>query len=200
IMNQRNIWQRIVGTIVTVVVLGGAIYFFTMSKSQQSAPREAIMLDASSAKSTYKAGEEIRVDAHLKNSGEVDTCVSTMGAGNIRTVSFTRDGESVETRSTPVYFITSFDKMLEVSLVPVKPGESLDIMLSSELDDGLQKQALRTTSLDDGRGIAMFYDIETPGDYQLKLVYEYPGPKSSNCAHVFGEETNIAVVTFTVIP
>jgi len=183
-----------------VVVLGGAIYFFTMSKSQQPAPREAITLDASSDKSTYKAGEEIRVDAHLNNSGEVDTCVSNMGAGNIRAVSFTRDGESVETRSTPVYFITSFDKMLEASLVPIKPGERLDIMLSSELDDGLQKQALRITSLDDGRGIAMFYDTETPGDYQLKLAYEYPGPKSPNCAHVFGEETNTAVVTFTVIP
>src|SRR3989344_2000848 len=129
-MNQRNMWQLIVGTIVMVVVLGGAIYFFTMSKSQQPAPREAITLDA------------------------------------------------------------SFDKMLEARLVPIKPGERLDIMLSSELDDGLQKQALRITSLDDGRGIAMFYDTETPGDYQLKLAYEYPGPKSPNCAHVFGEETN----------
>ena len=198
-MNQRNVWQFIVGAIVMVVVLGGAIYFFTMSKSQQPAPREAITLDASSDKSTYKAGEEVRVDVHLNNSGEVDTCVSNMGAGNIRAVSFTRDGESVETRSTPVYFITSFDKMLEASLILVNPGESLDITLSSELDDGLQKQALRTTSLDDGRGKAMFYDIEPPGDYQLKLVYEYPGPKSPNCAHVFGEETNSAVVTFTVI-
>ena len=199
-MNQRNVWQLIVGAIVMVVVLGSAIYLFTMSKFQQSAPREVITLDAFSDKSTYKTGEEVRVDAHLNNSGEVDTCVSNMGAGNIRAVSFTRDGESVETRSTPVYFITSFDKMLEASLVPIKPGERLDIMLSSELDDGLQKQALRITSLDDGRGIAMFYDTETPGDYQLKLAYEYPGPKSPNCAHVFGEETNTAVVTFTVIP
>ena len=181
--------------IITAVVIVLVAVFFILERTKIS---PEVFLEASTDKMFYESGEEVVLSVSWTNSGSVDTCVSDMDAGSIRFISFTRDGEQVETRSAPSYFITSFIEMLEVSLKTVVPGESMDIVMVSRVDPGLGRQALRTTTLEDGRGIGMFYDVETPGDYNLELIYEYPGPPFAGCPSIFQGATNIVRATFTV--
>lgn len=188
--------KQLLVALATVLVLVAAI-FFVVSRLSSNAK---IGLNVSPDKPSYKTGEEIRFALRLNNSGDAKTCVSDMSAGNVRFVSLTRDGQKVETRSAPSYFIAPLPEMLKASLTPINPGESLDIMLQSMVDEGLGGQALQTTASDDGRGIATFYDVQKPGNYTLEVIYEYPGSKSPDCPSVFKGGTNTASASFTVTP
>ena len=101
-------------------------------------------------------------------------------------------------RSVPADYITAFPKLLEASLRPVGPGESLQITLSSENDPGLGARALSTTVLEDDTGIVTFYNVEEPGRYALELAYLYTGPEFPECDRVFKGPSNTVNVTFTV--
>lgn len=194
-MSKGNMWQIVFGAIVAVLILAGIAYFVV----SKPGPREKITLNVSSDKPTYTAGEKIYLTLQVRNAGEAETCVSDMIAGSsLRFTSFTRDGEPVDTRSAPSDFLISFPKILEASLEPIGAGESVDVTISSSLDPGLGVQALRTTALEDGSGMVTFYNVETPGEYALEMVYEYPGPSRPDCATVFKGSTNIATATFTV--
>lgn len=147
---------------------------------------------------TYNVGEAINLTLRLSNVGDTPTCVSAMSAGSVRFASFTRNDAPTATRSAPSYFIESLPDMLAASLVPLGPGESLDISLTSDVDGGLGTHALRTTALDNGRGITTFYDVGTPGTYAIDAFYEYTGEASSACPNVFRGRTPNTRVTFTV--
>lgn len=191
-ISQKKIW--IVGSVILAVLVALIFIVFLTSSNAE------VGLNVSLDKSSYKAGEEIILALHLDNTGDVRTCISNMGEANIKILSFTRNGQQVETRSAPSYFIAPLDEILGVSLVPINPGENLNISLRSAIDEGLGGQTLRTTALDEGRGLAMFYNVQVPGNYELEIVYKYPGPKSSECPDVFKGETNAASVKFTVTP
>ena len=182
--------------LLAIVLVIGALFFMMFRSGQETKSR--ISLEVSADKPTYTSGEEITLTAKLTNAGSGETCVSNMETASVRVSSLLRDGEEVATRSAVSYFITSFPKMLESSLVPLPSGESLELILESSRDQGLDAQALRTTALRDGRGVAMFYDVETPGSYKLELVYKYQGTASPECADVFEGETNTATVLFNI--
>lgn len=188
----------IIGIVGAALLVAGFMYF-VFGGASRSGSREEITLAVSSDKPTYSAGEEIHLTLQVRNAGEAETCVSDMVAGSsLRFTSFTRDGEPVDMRSTPVEFITSFSKILEASLKPIEAGESTDVKISSSFDPGLGAQAIRTTALEDGSGAGTFYNVETPGDYALEMVYEYPGPSRTDCANVFQGPTNTATASFRV--
>ncbi len=187
--------KHILILLAVIIIAAGA---FFVASNQSSANN--VNLNVSPDKSSYTKSEEITLTLQLTNDGEAETCVSDMSAGSIKFVSFTRNGEEVQTRSAASYFITSFPKMLEASLTTLPPGENLNTEIASSVDRGLGGQALKTTALDNDRGKATFYDVERPGDYEVELVYEYPGPSSSDCPDVFEGKTSPATATFTVTP
>lgn len=187
--------------IVAVLILAGVVYVVVSKPGLQQEIMSGgeITLNVSSDKPTYTAGGEVSLTLHVRNTGEAETCVSDMIAGSsLKFTSFTRDGEPVDTRSTPAEFITSFPKILEASLEPIEAGETMDVKISSSFDPGLGVQALRTTALEDGSGTVTFYNVETPGDYALEMVYEYPGPSRPDCAAVFKGPTSVATATLRV--
>lgn len=187
--------KQLLGALVALLLLGAAAFFTWQSRSSVAAT-----LDASFDKASYAAGEGITLTVRLTNEGSSAICVSPTAQGSVALLSFTRDGEPVETRSTPVYFLTSFDELLTNSLVPFDAGATAEITVSSEIDDGLGAQALRTTDADDGRGLATFYDVATPGTYEVEVAYRYQGPSSSDCGDVLERATNSITATFTVTP
>lgn len=188
--------KQLVVASVAILVLAAAIFFVVFRSSSDAEVELGVSLD----KPSYKTGEEINLALRLNNSGDAKTCISNMSTGSIRFLSLTRNGERVETRSAPSYFIASLTEILKASLVSINPGESLDITLRSEVDEGLGKWALKTTAPDNGRGTATFYDVETPGNYELEVMYEYSGGRSPECPSVFEGRTNIASAIFTVTP
>ncbi len=196
-MHQENLWKFVLGAVSVLLILVGGAYIVTLSRPDL---REKITLSVSTDKSPYRAGEEIRLALRLDNTGDVTSCVSNMVEGNIRIVSLTKNGEAVSTRSAPISFIEHLSLILEKSLAALLPRESLDIPMSSRVDSGFEKQALRTVALSEGQSVATFYDVEAPGEYDLSLVYEYPAASSPDCADVFAGETNRAETSFTIVP
>jgi len=193
-MPEMNPKQRL--GILTILLLLGAVAFFVMQ------PRSGAKatLDASFDQASYAAGDEITLTLRLTNAGGGAICVSSMPQGSVTFLSLTRDGEPVATRTTPAYFLAPFDEMLKSGLVPLGAGETAEIALVSEIDEGLVGRALRTTDADAGRGLAMFYDVATPGEYELAVAYEYQGPPSEECGNIFTGATNSATAIFTVTP
>lgn len=185
--------------IIAVVVIGALLLLMFRSSSNESLTA-VVTLSATTDKTSYSMDEEINLNLNLSNIGGIETCVSDMGASSLRFISFTRNGEEVIQRSAPSYFITSYPEMLENSLSVLASGDEIDISLSSYLDAGLGAQALKTTALENGRGMSTFYNVSEPGNYELELVYEYSGPSADNCPNVFGGPSNSATVTFTVTP
>ena len=157
-----------------------------------------VILTASADKASYGAGEEVRLSLKLTNSDTAAVCLSDMATGNIRFTSLTRDGESVETRSTPSFFIASLSEILKSRLTLVASGEALELTLTSSFDPGLGAWALDTTVPEDSSAMATFYNVGEPGQYALELVYEYTGVPSTDCADVFSGPTNPVPVTFAV--
>ena len=157
-----------------------------------------VTLKASSDQESYNSGDEVSINIALTNSGEADICLSEGSIGNIKFTSYTRDGETLDTRSAPSYFITSFSEILKSRLMSVAPGDNLELSLTSTLDPGLGVEALSTTMPDDTSGNATFYNVEDPGSYVIDLVYEYVAGPSDNCQNIFNGATNTATVTFTV--
>jgi hypothetical protein len=43
-----------------------------------------------------------------------------------------------------------------------------------------------------------FYDVGSPGAYELEVSYKYPGEPSEECDVVFKGATNASTVSFTV--
>jgi len=186
--------------VVLFLVFSGADPDVEPNVGQDTGPSvgQNVILKASTDKDSYGAGEEVNLGLTLTNSGEADVCISGITTGNIQFASLTRDGESVETRSTRSYFLIPFSDILAGNLAPVSSGESMELGLTSSLDAGLGALAFDTTVADGTSGLATFFNVGEPGEYELDLVYEYAGAPSSDCANVFAGPTNPVSITFTV--
>ena len=158
-----------------------------------------ITLAAETDKSSYEVGEAIELSLQLTNAGKSATCVGTASAGSVRINSLTRDGEAVATRTGDAHYITSLTDIITSKLRSVAPGKNAVIVLSSEEDPALGTNALYTTEVvDTTAGEVTFYDVGTPGSYELEVSYKYGGEKSESCEQVFTGSSNTAVVSFTV--
>ena len=157
-----------------------------------------VSLAAQTDKESYAPGEAIVLTLNLTNAGETTTCVSDAAAGSVRFKSLTRDGEKVATRIGDAHYITSLTDIITSKLRPVAPGESVSIALTSSEDPGLGANALYTTKVRDTSGELTFYDVATPGTYELEVSYRYPGDSLPECERVFTGSTNSATVSFTV--
>lgn len=181
--------------VLLLIIVLGVVLLFTLGGSGST---QNVILEASADKASYSAGEEITLSLNLTNSGTADVCISERSLGSIRFTSITRDGATLETRSAPSYFITSFSEILKSNLTPVATGETMELSLTSSFDPGLGSQALSTTMPDGTSGIATFYNIEKPGTYALEMVYDYVGEPSSDCADILKAPSNTAAVTFVI--
>lgn len=183
--------------LILIAVFGVVVLFFVLGGSESSVAQN-VTFEASADKVSYSAGEEITLSLNLTNSGTTDVCISERSLGSIRFMSITRDGATLETRSAPSYFITSFSEILKSNLTPVVAGDTMELFLKSSFDPGLGSQALSTTIPDDTSGIATFYNVEKPGTYVLEMVYDYAGESSSDCADILNAPSNTATVTFII--
>lgn len=175
-----------------VVLLGAALFLFLKRGSA------AIALTASTDKASYSSGESINLKVHLANSGNRKTCVSDTALGNIKFLSVTRDGKSVETRTAPSFYITSLSEMMKAKLKSLAPGESTEIALSSSEDPGLHASAFYSTAAQGTYGLSTFYNVGAAGTYEMKIAYEYTGDASPDCSDVFKASINPVTVTFKV--
>ncbi|KKU44426.1 MAG: hypothetical protein UX61_C0001G0027, partial [Parcubacteria group bacterium GW2011_GWA2_46_7] len=176
--------------LIVAVVVVAVIFIFVFNGSRQANGKD-IVVEVSTDKSSYTAGEKVNIKLNLINSGSAGACLSESSIGNISFVSLTRDGTVVETRSAPSYFLTSFSQILKSRLITVAPGSVMKLSLMSGFDPGLDAEALSTTMPEDTSGIATFYNIEKPGQYELWLVYEYTGEPSDDCTDTIKGPTNV---------
>lgn len=175
------------------IVLFGVAFFLLLAKGSA-----ALILTASTDKASYSSGDSINLVVRLTNSGTRETCVSDMVLGNIKFLSVTRNGKSVEMRTAPSYYITSLSEMMKAKLKRIAPGESTAVALSSSQDPGLDANAFYSTTPKGTYGMSTFYKVGAAGTYEMKIAYEYPGEPSHDCPDVFKKTIESATVTFTV--
>ena len=187
--NTRKIIILIAALVVIVVVL--FVIFYGNGKAKVS-------LGVSSDKQSYTLSDEIKLTVSLTNAGDSNTCLSNTALGNIKFLSATRDGNPIETRTAPSYFLTSLSEMIKSKLKPLVPGEKMEIALSSSEDPGLGARALSTVAVEGTAGMATFYNIKLPGTYKIDVAYEYTGGFSADCSNIFKGATNITTVSFIV--
>jgi len=188
-----NLIQKKSSVAVGVVVLIVALFFIMRGGGNGN-----VTLTAQTDKESYSAGEAINLTLSLTNAGEKNTCIGEAAGGSVRFASVTRDGGAVAERTAPSYYIESLSELVKIMLVSIAPGESIDIALTSYVDPGLGSAALRTTELDETSGFTTFYDVGTPGAYEIEVAYKYRGEASEACPDVFKGSTNAATVSFIV--
>lgn len=176
------------------VVLFGVVLFLFLGRGSA-----AVTLTASTDKASYSSHDSINLTLRLANSGNKETCVSDAALGNIKFLSLTRDGKSVETRTATSYYITSLSEMIKAKLTKLAPGKSTEIALSSSQDPGLHANAFYSTAPEGTYGKSTFYNVGAAGTYEMKIMYEYSGEPSPDCPDVWKGPIEPATVTFTVI-
>ncbi len=163
-------------------------------------PRLSVKLTAAPALSTFPIGQPVTINIQLTNTGAVAVALSDLTDGNLRIVSFTRNGIAVPTRQTAIDYDDDLANVLGQSLKSVAPGASLATTWTSALDDGLnglQGQALSAvTYATSGQYTAQLYGLGSSGTYSLTFYYQYPAP--SGVPGTFTGRTNTATVTFNV--
>ena len=159
-----------------------------------------VRLTATSVKSAYQSGEPIEIALTLENTGTVLANLSDRVTGTLQIISLTRDGTPVPTRSSIVNFLEDLGYTLEQSLKAVAPGQTLQLVWRSERDHVLGQQALDTVEFqtEDFHHIT-FYGVQTPGKYELAVVYQFPSEAAPNAQPYLGP-TDPAIVAFEVLP
>lgn len=195
---KKNILITVV--VIAVLLVAGLVFVFgrSGSKESQKSADQNVSLQASADKEIYKSGETVNLKMSLTNSGATSVCLSEGAIGNIKFLTTTVNGSPVETRTAPSAFLTSFSEILKSRLTSVAPGASMEFKLASEYDPGLGAQALSTTMPDGTAGIATFYNVEKPGQYEIQLAYEYVAGSSEKCKDILTGKTNVTTVLFKV--
>lgn len=198
-MHNQNIKKLIILMVVLVVLVVIVAAFLTIfSDGKKTKKVDLISLGVSSDKPSYASSDEIKLTVSLTNAGDSNACLSNTALGNIKFLSVTRDGNPVETRNAPSYFLTSLSEIIKSKLRPLAPGEKIEIALSSSEDPGLGARALSTVATEGTAGMATFYNIKLPGTYKIDVAYEYPGEPSADCSDIFKGATNVATVSFII--
>ncbi len=179
--------------IAAALAVAAVAYFIFMKEGGGS-----ITLAASTDKASYAVGEKVNLTLNLANSGKAATCISRKPQGTVQFLSVMRDGAPVASRSTRSYYITALPELIKFELAEVAAGGRMDIALASAEDPGLGAAALSTTVVDGSAGKTTFYDIGTPGAYEIDVAYQYTSGPSEKCPNTFKGSTNTAKVSFTV--
>ncbi|MDX1535807.1 MAG: methane monooxygenase/ammonia monooxygenase subunit B [Candidatus Spechtbacterales bacterium] len=185
--------KKITILIIAFLSMGVVSLFFVSFESEQN-----VIVEASSHKDSYSVGENIKIDITLTNLGDDSVCLSQNAQGNIKFLSFTRDGEVVEQRTVHSEFLEALSELVKADLEEVAPGDNMTIDIKSSNDPGLGSETLHTSQVDGIAATTTFYSIEEPGNYEVIVAYEYPGEPSDTCPNVFEGETNTAIVEFMV--
>jgi hypothetical protein len=183
------------GNVITSV---GPVTAYAAAITAWETSQRVVTLVASTDKASYSKNDTISLNLRLTNSGTADVCLSKGAIGNIKFTSFTRDGNTLKTRSAPSYFLTSFTEILKSRLMRLAPGNNVEFNLVSSFDPGLNANALSTTMPDETSGITTFYNVNELGRYEIGLAYNYVAGPSGDCVNVLGGPTNTATVTFTI--
>lgn len=159
-----------------------------------------VRLTATPAKPVYHSGEPIEINVTLENTGTQSLKLSNQATGTLQIASLRRAGNPVPSRATIVNFLEDLGYTLEQSLKAVAPGQTLQWVWRSAPDHVLGQQALDTVAFqtDDFHQIT-FYGVQTPGAYELALVYQFPSDAAPD-AHPFLGATEPATASFEVLP
>lgn len=198
---RSKLGTRIFGAALAVA-LGSPFGVSSMAQAQTPTPvpRLSVKLTAAPAASTFSIGQPVTVNFQLTNTGGTAVRLSDLTDGNLRIVSFQRNGIDVPTRKTSVDYDDDLANVLSQSLKLVAPGASIAGTWTSALDDGangLREQALTAvTYANSGQYTAQLFGLGSSGTYTVAFYYEYP--TASGPAGTFLGKTNTATVTFNV--
>jgi len=186
--------------ILVVLIVGALVVFFATRSDTAEAPAPLyfVTLAAFTDKQSYQRGEEMILTMDIANTGDVATCISDTTQGNITFTSFTRDGQSVDSRTVHTGTLEALSEFVRADLTEVEPGAQVAIPLTSSYDPGIEAQALHTSEVDGIYADATFYSIQEPGNYEVQVAYQYPGEVSDDCQAVFMGQSNSATVNFTI--
>jgi hypothetical protein len=161
-------------------------------------PLPKVTLNGVSLQSLYQVGDEVQLRLTLTNQSFAPTLLSGLVEGNLRVVSLTRDGVAVPTSSSAARTYEGLALVLEHSLTSVPPGGQLTVPWSSNPSLALGGETLTTVALaSDGRHTSMGFSVDAPGDYELRVIYQYAGTVPPNSG-VFTDRTNVAGIRFSV--
>jgi len=189
----------LIGALIVAAVVFGVIST-TLVGTTNLQEEGLLELSAAPSQPSYDRGDRIELRLALTNAGVIPTGVSPLIDGNVRVHAFRRDGAAVSSYRTQVdYFIALADQLRD-SLQTLAPGASLEATWRSEPDAVLGGAALASVAFDpDGAHWMTLYALDAPGDYELVLSYQYPGPPGA-LPQVFRAETNQVTVRFAVRP
>jgi hypothetical protein len=96
--------------------------------------------------------------------------------------------------------LEALSEFARVDLAEVEPGAQMAISLTSSYDPGIEAQSLHTSEVDGIYADTTFYSIQEKGEYEIQVVYEYPGDVAiaGDCSAIFEGQTNSATVNFIV--
>lgn len=162
-------------------------------------PLAPVSLSASPSQPSYLLGERVVIHWTLTNGGGIALGLSPVPDGNLRILSFTRDGQPVSPVASIVTYDAGLPAMLEGGLTAVSAGGTLSSTWSSDLNGELGGEILSAVQpRSDLRGQAAFYPLTTPGTYSVTLTYQYAGSLTTYPGAVFTGQTNRVTVTFQV--
>ena len=144
------------------------------------APRCGMELQVA-ASQPMKTGEALYLRCTLANHGRIGVTVSPRWEGNVRVVSFTRDGIGITPQASEVIYEIEPFSVLQETRIPLAGGASEEFRWVSEA--GVGGQVLRLVHLDPAtppHHQALFYPVEMPGAYKLSVAYRYPGTDAFN--------------------
>ncbi len=195
----KSIVLILIGALIVAAVVFGVIST-TLVGTTNLQEEGLLELSAVASRSDYNVGDPIEIRLTLTNTGRIPTGASPLVDGNVRVHAFRRDGADVSSRRTQVdYFIALADQLRD-SLRTLAPGASLETNWRSEPDAVLGGAALASVAFDpDGAHWMTLYALDAPGDYELILSYQYPGPPGA-LPQVFRAGTNQVTVRFAVRP
>jgi len=133
-------------------------------------------LSAVPGKTTYRLGEDIDIHLSLTNVGSDPALVSNFLSGNYEVVALLCNGADVEPQIREVNFSADLASVLELSLEQLLPGNQISLVWTT-VPGGDGIPVLMSILYDEkGHHHAAFYTLREPGEYLLRLAYEYKGP------------------------
>jgi hypothetical protein len=165
----------------------------------QPQPIQRVTLSAVPLQSTFALGQAVTLNLTLKNTGPSALGLSNLLAGNLHITAATRNGIAVRPRATSTSYEEDLAAALGTSLSPVAPNGTLAVAWKSENDKVGGGQALTAVAFAaDADHQTLFFNLDSPGTYQVSFYYQYPGPTAGFAGTVFTAKTNTVTVSFNV--
>jgi hypothetical protein len=141
----------------------------------------------SPAKATFAHGEPVTLSLVLDNRTGKACRAGGVPEGVVKVVSLTRDGAAVTAVQSTADYIDGFATFLAANLVPVAPGRSLSLSLTSRPHaTDAARTGLESSELDaNGQAAVAFWPVDQAGRYTLTVSYlvpPLPGEPGDLCA------------------